>query len=427
MTHLSDLEKKVIAGFEDREAKILSEYATPSHVGKRRHPERFPNIRPAFSRDADRILHCFAFTRYIDKTQVFYLTENDFITHRVIHVQLVSKIGRIIARALGLNEDLVEAIALGHDIGHTPFGHEGEDNLNTEICQKLEERSFYFRHSVQSVRFLDELEGKDYLDNGKRSLNLTLQVLDGILCHDGEELKQAISPKRNKTWQEFDVDVEKKRAKKKVEICPMTLEGCLVRFVDVIAYVGRDIEDAVAIGLLKRGDFPKELGHKNREIVNRLAMDLIENSLGKDEIQYSGEKFNQLKELYNFNYKMIYKNPLIKTQKDKVKHMFNTLYNNLLEHVKKKKLDSPIFVDHIDFVDGKGGKGRYFKNTPPEIVVIDYIAGMTDDYFINLFNEIFFPRKIPFNFRQVERVTGLPRLKLLSLLKEEEANSIQRP
>lgn len=419
---LTPLEEEIIKQFEKRERLILSKFATFSKDGKRRHPEKHPNIRPHFSRDADRILHSFAFTRYIDKTQVFYLSDNDFITHRIIHVQLVSKISRIIARALRLNEDLVEAIALGHDIGHTPFGHEGEEHLSGEITEKLEENSFYFHHSVQGVRFLDQLEGVDYLDEGRKSLNLTLQVIDGILCHDGESLAQSIKPNQDKTWEDFDREVQEKRKHKKIDIFPMTLEGCLVRFVDVIAYVGRDIEDAIVIGLLKKEDFPKDLGGSNREIVNALAMDIIENSRDKCEICYSESCFEKLKKLQKFNYDNIYKNPLIKTQKEKIKDMMATLYKRLLDHVKNRKANSPIFLDHINYIDRRDPKRRYLKNTAPEIIVIDYIAGMTDDYFANLFNELFFPKKLPFNFRQLERLTGLSRERLLKLTEGEMKN-----
>ena len=419
---LTSLEGEIIKQFEKREHLILSELATFSKDGKRRHPEKYPNIRPHFSRDADRILHSFAFTRYIDKTQVFYLSDNDFITHRIIHVQLVSKISRIIARALRLNEDLVEAIALGHDIGHTPFGHEGEEHLSGEITEKLEGNSFYFHHSVQGVRFLDQLEGVDYLDDGKKSLNLTLQVIDGILCHDGESLAQSIKPNQDKTWEDFDREVQEKRKHKKIDIFPMTLEGCLVRFVDVIAYVGRDIEDAIVIGLLQKEDFPKDLGGSNREIVNALAMDIIENSRDKCEICYSEICVEKLKKLQKFNYDNIYKNPLIKTQKEKIKDMMATLYKRLLDHVKNRKANSPIFLDHINYIDRRDPKRRYLKNTTPEIIVIDYIAGMTDDYFANLFNELFFPKKLPFNFRQLERLTGLSRERLLELTEGEMKN-----
>jgi dGTPase len=197
------------------------------------------------------------------------------------------------------------------------------------------------------------------------------------------------------------------------------LEGCLVRFVDVIAYVGRDIEDAIVIGLLKRDDFPKDLGGSNREIVNMLAMNIIENSRNKDEISYSFDCFNALKKLCEFNYQNIYKNPMIKTQKNKIAEMIENLYKRLLNQINTNDRSSPIFLDHINFIDQNDPQKSYFKSTPPEIIVIDYIAGMTDDYFINLFNELFFPRKLPFNFRQLERLTGLPKQRLFDLVKEE--------
>jgi len=254
------------------------------------------------------------------------------------------------------------------------------------------------------------------IDNGKKSLNLTLQVLDGILCHDGESLVQSLEPNRAKTWEEFECEIEKKRQKKRVDLRPMTLEGCLVRFVDAIAYVGRDIEDAIAIGLIEEGDFPTDLGRKNREIVNKLAMNIIENSRDKDEIRYSEDCYQALKKLQQFNYENIYKNPMIKKEKDKIKEMMSTLYKRLLIHVKDKNEASPIFLDHINFIDRKDPKRRYLNETPPEIIVVDYIAGMTDDYFINVFNELFFPRKLPFNFRQLERLTGLDRAYLERLM-----------
>ncbi len=414
MRSLTELELRVVKKFEEREKHILSEYAVPSKDGIRRHGEQHPNIRPSFSRDADRILHSFAFTRYIDKTQVFYLSENDIITHRVIHVQLVSKIARLIARALRLNEDLTEAIALGHDIGHTPFGHDGEEHLSRGITEKLNKTPFFFRHSVQSVRFLDTLEGQYETPDGK-SLNLTLQVLDGILCHDGEELKISLSPDRTKTWDDFNHDIQRKLKEEKPFIQPMTLEGCLVRFVDIIAYLGRDIEDAIAVGLLKKDSVPNILGSSNREIVNSLAMNIIEHSHNKDEISYNEEMFGKLNELLSFNYRNIYMNPLIKTQKEKIKDMFRLLYDKLMADVEKRKEDSPIFLDHINLIDKNDPDRRYFEKTSPEIIVVDYIAGMTDDYFINIFSELYFPTKIPFNFRQLSRMTGLPREKIAEL------------
>ena len=419
MNGLSELEQQVIKEFAEREKKILSPFATPSANGVRRYEEPFPNIRPSFSRDGDRILHSAAFTRYIDKTQVFSLSENDLITHRVIHVQLVSKISRIIARALRLNEDLVEAIALGHDIGHTPFGHDGEEHLNNEVTQKLGDESFYFRHGVQSVRSLDRLEGSHIPGMGGRSLNLTLQVLDGILCHDGEDVKPSIGPERGKDWDAFDREIERKKKERNVTVVPMTLEGCLVRFVDTIAFVGRDIEDAVVIGLIKADEFPRVLGDSNREIVNNLAMDIIEHSRGRDEIAYSTRRFDQLRVLRDFNYRRIYNNPLIKTQKEKIRGMFDALYRRFLNDVKDELTDSPVFFDHVNLIDRDDPARTYLRKTLPEIIVIDYLAGMTDDYFVNIFHELFTPRKLPFNFRQIERMTGLPRKRLVQLYEEE--------
>jgi dGTPase len=393
MHELSESDLRVVRQFEDREKKILSPNAAFSKNGKRRHEEDSPNIRPSFSRDADRILHSFAFTRYIDKTQVFYLCDNDSVTHRMIHVQLLSKIGRIIARALELNEDLVEAIALGHDIGHAPFGHEGESTISREITEKLADHKFFFHHSIQSIRWLDRLEGVEYTDNGIRTLNLTLEVLDGILCHDGEDLCRTIEPNKSKSFADFDREVEMKKSQKKIDIFPMTLEGCLVRFVDVVSYIGRDMEDAIAIGLIKRNECPAVLGECNREIVNNLAMDIIKNS-SQDAISYSKETFKKLQVLYKFNYDNIYMNPLIKIQKDKVSEMFLSLYHKLLEHIRDGNEASPIFKDHIDSIDRYDSKRTYFNNTPPEVVVVDYLAGMTDDYFINTFMELFLPMKL---------------------------------
>ena len=200
----------------------------------------------------------------------------------------------------------------------------------------------------------------------------------------------------------------------------MTLEGCLVRFVDVIAYLGRDIEDAVGIGLLKKEAFPKELVSSNREIVINLAMDIIKNSRKKDEICYSQECFEKLKEMQAFNYENIYKNPLIKSQKDKIEGMFHSLYKRLLTHVKERMEESPIFLDHINLIDSGESSRPYLNNTRPDIIVIDYMAGMTDDYFLNVFNELLFPRKLPSNFRQVERITGLPKSRLMDMCKDNE-------
>ncbi len=312
--------KKVFSAVRDwskeREGKILSESATKSTDSKRRVDERDEQdgseIRGSFARDADRIIHSLAYSRYIDKTQVFYLFENDHITHRVLHVQLVSKIARTIGRALKLNEDLIEAIALGHDIGHAPYGHEGEEYLS-EICKEKDIGEFH--HSAQSVIFLSEIEKRG------KGLNLTLQVLDGILCHDGEAYDDKLEPKKDKIWDTHDLEIENKKKGQKYKFVPMTLEGCVVRFADTISYIGRDIKDAQTVGLIKENDLPKtcrqKLGSKNRKIIDNLVKDVIENSYGKECVCYSKEIRKILKELKSFNYNNIYLNPKIKTESKK--------------------------------------------------------------------------------------------------------------
>ena len=202
---------------------LLSPRACISSEAVRRHNRKPEDIRTPFSRDTDRIIHTRAYTRYIDKTQVFSLVENDHITHRVIHVQLVSKIARTIGRCLRLNEDLIEAIALGHDIGHIPYGHYGETCLSA-LCEEFGLGKFF--HNVQSIQFLDRIEDCD----------LTMQVLDGILCHNGEADDVKISPEPCSTWLEFDKKVQDSAYGRRT-MAPMTLEGCVVKFSDTIAFI----------------------------------------------------------------------------------------------------------------------------------------------------------------------------------------------
>jgi dGTPase len=291
-----------------RETETMSHLATLSSHGLRRLQEdRLKGgYRQAFSVDVDRILHSLAYTRYIDKTQVFYLIKNDHITHRVLHVQLVSKIARTIGRFLGLNEDLIEAIALGHDIGHPPFGHDGERFLS-ELCRAG--NIGYFVHSVQSVQFLDRVERKG------KGWNLCLQTLDGILCHDGEIHDQTLEPEKDKTFDKLDKETALKKADPGIQLMPMTMEGCVVRMADTISYIGRDIEDAIRLNIIKRADIPDEsvklLGDTNGTIVYNLVTDIIENSFQKNRIAFSGEMSGALKRLKDFNLEHIYMNPQI--------------------------------------------------------------------------------------------------------------------
>ena len=277
----------------------LSPYAARSTQAIRRRFEEAiaRGHRQDFAVDADRILHSRAYTRYIDKTQVFYLIDHEHISHRVLHVQLLSKIARTIGKFLRLNEDLLEAIALGHDIGHPPFGHDGERILSA-LCRA--QGIGPFLHSIQGVRFLERLE-----KNG-RGLNLSLQVLDGILSHDGETHLERLSPERDKTFADLEEDIRRKLADPGVSLKPMTLEGCVVRLADTISYIGRDLEDAITLNLVRREELPGEvamrLGRTNGAIIYALVTDLITHSFEKNYVGYSPEVGALLKRLKEFNY-----------------------------------------------------------------------------------------------------------------------------
>jgi dGTPase len=375
-----------MAGFKDknldmirvalrqRETEMLSPIATLSSAGVRRvHEIRSEQgYRQIFSVDADRILHSRAYTRYIDKTQVFYLIHNDHITHRVLHVQLVSKIARTIGRYLGLNEDLIEAIALGHDIGHTPFGHDGERFLS-ELCRS--NGIGYFQHNVQSVHFLDRVECKG------KGWNLCLQTLDGILCHDGEIHNRTLEPYRNKTFETLEKEMSAKKDDPGVKLMPMTLEGCVVRMADTVSYIGRDIEDAIRLKMIKRSDLPKDsvkiLGDTNGTIVYNLVTDIIKNSFQNTYVAFSPEVSDALKRLKDFNLERIYMNPEVKKHTDLIKKLFAMLFEKYLNDIETENQKSVIFTGFL-----KDMSEDYIKNHCKEEIIRDFIAGMTDHYFL---------------------------------------------
>lgn len=358
------------------EEQRLSASATRSTEAVRRKKEDRSGYRQAFALDADRIIHSRAYTRYIDKTQVFCLVSNDHITHRVLHVQLVSRIARTIGRFLRLNEDLIEAIALGHDIGHAPFGHDGEIFL-TELAVK--HGALPFQHNIQSVRFLDHLERKG------RGWNLSLQTLDGILCHDGEVHANRISPNSEKDFHIHDREVAAKQLDATLKLAPMTYEGCVVRMADTVAYIGRDIEDAILLGLITRDDIPpscqKVLGNSNGNIVYTLVTDLIANSHIPDNdtatgyIGFSDRVGDQLKLLKEFNYAKIYLHPKTKVNLPLIKNCYATLFDHYLHHLQNGKSLSG--VDLMTDMDHE-----YLANHSPAAMVCDFIAGMTDDFFL---------------------------------------------
>jgi len=358
-----------------QENEILSPLAVRNADGVRRMPdERMESgYRQAFSVDVDRILHSLAYARYIDKTQVFYLVKNDHITHRVLHVQLVSKIARTIGRFLSLNEDLIEAIALGHDIGHTPFGHDGERFLS-EICRN--HGIGYFHHNLQSVHFLEKVERKG------EGWNLCLQTLDGILSHDGEIHSEKLLPMTDKTFAAMDREIIAKKNDPNTALIPMTLEGCVVRMADTVSYIGRDIEDAIRLKLIHRSDLPREstslLGDTNGTIVFNLVTDIICNSRGNPYIAFSPEVSEAVKQLKSFNLEHIYMNSRIKKHTGRIKKLFEMLFETYLEDMKNQRESSVIFEQFL-----KDMKQNYIDCHQPAEIVRDFISGMTDQYFLD--------------------------------------------
>ena len=359
--------------------KTLSSYACKNEDAIRFEPIK-PDIRTDFFRDADKILYSLAYTRYIDKTQVFSNNENDMISRRMTHVQLVSKIARTIGRALNLNEDLIEAASLGHDLGHTPFGHVGESILS-KLSMKYD--GTYFNHNVQSVRELMRLE------NAGKGLNITVQVLDAIFSHNGEMLNPIYEPV-SKTKEEFLREYEESYKDQSIlkKVRPMTLEGCVVRISDVISYIGKDIDDAVRLGKLDRNSVPKEitdvLGHTNGEIVDTIVMDIITNSIGKKYIKMSDEVFTALKQLMAFNYTNIYMRANTKEDIELLQTKFEKLFELYYSQLSENKSKEDIFTIYLDTMCSE-----YIENTSYARIVIDYIAGMTDDFFNNQYKRYF--------------------------------------
>lgn len=344
-----------------------------------------PNLwRPVFVRDIEKIMHLPYYNRYADKTQVFSFKNNDDITRRAQHVQLVSRIARNIGSVLGLNVDLIEAIALGHDIGHTPFGHAGERFLSSFYHN---ETGRYFNHNVHSARVLDTIFAR----------NFTMQTLDGVLCHNGEFEQQKYMPKYEKTFEDYDREVEQcyengEPAIKK--LIPSTLEGCVVRICDMIAYLGKDRQDAALAGIIDKDyEFTTQLiGTDNALIINNLTVDIIEHSYGKDYISLSETAFNDLSKAKAENGKVIYRDTNINNQYDDIiKPMFKNLYYRLLEDVEKGNEDSLIYKHHINPIRSALNKYHDFDYLSEEKnqIVVDFIASMTDDYFIALHDFLF--------------------------------------
>ncbi len=376
----AEVEKKIRA---DRAQGAVNPYAFDGDKALRRQidHDRATLIRPAFVRDIDKIMHSPYYNRYADKTQVFSFYKNDDITRRGLHVQLVSRIARTIGDALGLNRDLIEAIALGHDIGHTPFGHAGESFLDELLFAHT---GRHFSHNIQSVRVLD----------GIFPHNLCLQTLSGIAAHDGELELAEYRPQPLTDFAEFDRQVEAcYRDKAAVRrLVPSTLEGCVVRIADIIAYLGKDRQDARRARLVDHDRYQDgPIGVHNAEIINNLIVNIIEHSYGQPYIRMDREHFEALQKAKADNYALIYRDDAVRAETDLVvKPMMAQVYHRLLEDLQKGNTDSPIFTHHIHFVEG-----TYYRRETPYAAteanqtVVDYIASMTDDYFVDLYGYLF--------------------------------------
>lgn len=383
---------------DDRARGWKNPYRTSDEDALRREErpaDRSSIWRPAFVRDVEKILHMPAYNRYAGKTQVFSFRSNDDLSRRGLHVQLVARIARDIGYALGLNCDLIEAIGLGHDLGHTPFGHAGERCLNDVFHERT---GRWFFHNVHSVRVLDRLYGR----------NISLQTLDGALCHNGEYEQRVFELSGLSSFGEFDRVVDECVSGGGAVIGhlrPMTLEGCVVRISDIIAYVGRDRQDAIEAGLLTGDAFEDGLGGAyNSWILTHASADIIEHSYGKDRIEMSEELFAEIRRAKAENYAKIYRSSGIEGERAEVlARAFELMYERCLDDLHKRDESSFIFRHHITRIEEQlAHYGRtYDWQSDPEQTVVDYIASMTDGYFAELaskfFPQIHFPKRTYIN------------------------------
>lgn len=377
---------------EDRANNIKNPYAFKNEDAIRRYSTGTKGSiwRPAFVMDVEKILHNNYYNRYSDKTQVLSCYKNDDISRRALHVQLVSRTARTIGMALGLNLDLIEAISLSHDLGHTPFGHAGESILNTLY---KEHTNRLFNHNVHSVRVMDKLICK----------NISLQVLDGALCHNGEMEQQEYRPKTLTSFMELDKNIEAcytdQRANK-LQV-PSSLEACVMRISDIIAYLGKDRQDAQKIGLVNsNNNFTSgSIGKTNAEIINNITVSIIENSYGKPYISMDKDVFDTLSQAKQENFQHIYKIDSVDyLYENKIKPMFHQIYEELLSQAKNPDKNSILYRHHINYLYEANKYTHYFNiddfmeeylSGDPNDIVVDYIASMTDDYLIDLYKYLF--------------------------------------
>ena len=364
--------------------EALSPFATRHSQAIFEYPDEVDDdvalVRPAFVRDVDRVLNNAFYNRCMDKTQVFPFYKNDDLTRRSFHLQLVSQTARKIAAALRLNTALTEAIALGHDMGHTPFGHGGEYILN-DLCVEYAGRCF--NHNVHSVRLLRTVAGR----------NISLQSLNGMLCHCGEKAFLEYYPQPCESFEELDALMEMcyTQPGASQDLRPSTLEGCVVRICDILAYMGKDRQDALSIGVLDEDSYPvanNVLGTKNDEFIANASANIIKNSIGRDCLVMSEEVFEAILAVKDLNNEQIYHSPQAhETLDTHIKPMMARLFERFLDDLRCGREDSYIYRHHLDawmLVHNEA-----YRSEPDTSIVADYIASMTDEYFIDLHNRLF--------------------------------------
>ncbi len=349
----------------------------PDKILTQRKTARKADARGPYFRDQTAIIHSTPFRRLKHKTQVFFAPENDHLCTRIEHVLHVATIAAAICKGLNskgwdLSIELAYAAGLGHDLGHAPFGHSGESVLNSKTANG-------FCHEIHSLRVVD------YLVRHGLGLNLTYGVRDAILCHNGERFEQYLQPIQS------HIKLENKLSSERI---PSTWEGCFVRFADKIAYLGRDIEDALAVGIIDRADVPKEisehLGQSNGEIINSLVIDIIENSAKTSRVGFSDKKYHLLKKLRTFNYDKIYKNQTILFYERDCIFKLNSLfdyYEKYYDEIINDKISNEVAVSFSNYYNNM--KEFYKKqDADKNIILVDYIAGMTDNYAISSYEAL---------------------------------------
>lgn len=370
---------------DDRANNRINPYAFRNEDVLRRQMNRDKNklLRPSFVRDCEKIMHLPMYNRYADKTQVFSLYKNDDISRRSSHVQLVSRIARNIGSLLGLNTDLIEAISLGHDIGHTPFGHAGERKLNQLYYSNT---GRYFKHNVHSVRVLDMIF----------PINLSMQTLDGVLCHNGEMELEKYMPESYADFAIFDRKVEDCYLDEVADrkLVPATLEACVMRISDIIAYLGKDRQDAHKLGLFEKEPSyaQSKIGNTNAEIINNMIVNIVDNSYGKNYLKMDKEFFEAFSQGKRENYEMIYGNEKVrKVYEEEINPMMEEIYKRLLSDAKSHNKDSVLYRHHISYIKEltRYYSDKDYEENEPNDIVVDYIASMTDDYFVDLYKFLF--------------------------------------